>query len=422
VRALIAAGIVAALMTAASPADASTHVRYGIQDDAWLEYGPGTLAQRLAKIDSLGVPLVRFTLHWDVIAPRRPAHPTSPADPAYDWRLSDAVLNGLRAHGLTPVVTLLGTPPWANGGRAANYAPTRAADFGRFVRAAARRYSWVRYWLVWNEPNQQRWLRPSSPKIYVQRLLNPAYAVIHSQIPGAKVGGGVTAPRAGTGGVAPVTWILAMGAAGAHLDAYAHHPYPSSPAETPFSGGCERCLTITMATLQRLVTTVTRVFGPKRIWLTEYGYQTKPPDPFGVSLAKQAAFIGQAALRAYEAPRVDMLIQYLYRDEPTLARFQSGLLFLNNRVKPSLRAFELPFAEKSRDGSRVVVWGQIRDGAGARPYRIEVYRDGGWLPLGGTALTGAAGFFARSVAAPPGTLLRVWSLRESFASLPLRVA
>ena len=241
VRALTVVGLLAVLLAAVSPAAASTRIRYGIQDDAWLEYGPGTLEQRLARIEALGVPLVRFTLHWDQIAPTRPADATSPDDPAYDWRLPDAVLNGLRAHGLTPVVTLLGAPPWANGGHPANYAPTRAADFGRFARAAARRYSWVRYWLVWNEPNQQRWLRPASAKVYVQRLLNPAYAVIHSEIPGAQVGGGVTAPRAGTGCVAPVTWILAMGAAGAHLDAYAHHPYPSTPAETPFTGGCARC-------------------------------------------------------------------------------------------------------------------------------------------------------------------------------------
>jgi hypothetical protein len=415
-------GLLAALVLAlASPAGASTRIRYGIQDDAWLEFGPGTLEQRLARIEALGVPLVRLTLHWDQIAPKRPAAPTSPDDPAYDWELPDAVLQGLRAHGLTPVVTLLGTPPWANRGRAANFAPTSAADFGRFARAAARRYPWIRYWLVWNEPNQQRWLRPSSAKLYVQRLLNPAYAAIHSEIPGAQVGGGVTAPRAGTGGVAPVTWILQMGAAGAHLDAYAHHPYPSSPAETPFTGGCARCLTITMATIQRLVSTVTRAFGPKRIWLTEYGYQTKPPDPFGVSLAKQAAYIGQAALRAYETPRVDMLIQYLYRDEPTLARFQSGLVFQSNRVKPSLRAFELPFAEKSRSGSRVVVWGQIRDGPGPRPYRIEIYLAGGWHAVGGTAQTGAGGIFMRAVTAVPGTVLRVSSPRQQLFSLPLRV-
>jgi hypothetical protein len=421
VRALLVVAVLGALL-AAPTASASTSIRYGIQDDAWLEFGPGTLEQRLSTIEALGAPLVRFTLRWDQIAPTRPVVATSPDDPAYDWRLSDSILEGLRAHGLTAIVTLLGTPPWANGGRASNYAPTNATDFAGFARAAAARYRWVRYWLVWNEPNQQRWLRPTSARVYVTRLLNPAYAAIHARIPAAKVGGGVTAPRAGTGGVAPVTWILAMRAAGARLDAYAHHPYPSSPAESPFSGGCAGCLTITMATLGRLLSTVTRAFGPKRIWLTEYGYQTRPPDPFGVSPARQAAYIGQAALRAYEEPRVDMLIQYLYRDEPTLDRFQSGLLYKNNTVKPSLRAFELPFAEKSRTGSRTVVWGQLRAGPGRLPYRVQEYRQGVWQTVGGTLLTGAAGFFTRTVRAAPGAVLRVWSPRQQLAGLPLRIS
>src|SRR3954468_23887101 len=101
----------------ASSAHASNRVQYGIQDDAWLEYGPGTLEQRLTTFARLGVPLVRFTLHWNNVARRRPKAPTSPRDRAYDWRRPDKILRGLRRHGLTPVVTLVGTPGWANGGR-----------------------------------------------------------------------------------------------------------------------------------------------------------------------------------------------------------------------------------------------------------------------------------------------------------------
>ncbi len=122
---------------AASCAQASPAVRYGIQDDAWLEFGPGTLNQRLATFKRLGVPLVRFTLHWDQIAPRRPGDATSPRDRAYDWHRSDRVLQGLHRYGLTPVLTLVGTPAWANGGKAANFAPPRPRDFRRFATAAA---------------------------------------------------------------------------------------------------------------------------------------------------------------------------------------------------------------------------------------------------------------------------------------------
>ena len=112
-----------AACVAVSSVQASTGVRYGIQDDTWLEFGPGTLNQRLAKFKRLGVPIVRFTLRWNEIARRRPKNPTSPRDPAYDWRRPDRVLRGLHRYGLAPVVTLVGTPPWANGGRTPNFAP-----------------------------------------------------------------------------------------------------------------------------------------------------------------------------------------------------------------------------------------------------------------------------------------------------------
>ena len=142
---------------AATCAQASKGIQYGIQDDAWLQYGPspGTLNQRLATIKRLGVPLVRFTLHWNQIAVRRPKQPTSPTDRAYDWRLPDKVMRGLRRYGFTPVVTLVGTPGWANSGRAPNFAPPHPRDFREFAIAVARRYPWVHYWLIWNEPNKR---------------------------------------------------------------------------------------------------------------------------------------------------------------------------------------------------------------------------------------------------------------------------
>ena len=104
----------------------------------------------------------------------------------------------------------------------------------------------MKRWLVWNEPNQRRWLRPTTPSTYVTKLLNPAYAAIHGRARGAKVGGGVTAPRGSNGGVSPVAWIRGMAASKARLDAYAHNPYPLRPLETPSTGGCDHCETITM--------------------------------------------------------------------------------------------------------------------------------------------------------------------------------
>ena len=415
--------VAVAACVAPSSVQASTGVRYGIQDDAWLEFGPGTLNQRLATFKRLGVPLVRFTLRWNEIARQRPKDPTSPRDRAYDWRGPDRVLRGLRRYGLTPVLTLVGTPAWANGGRPPNFAPPRPRDFRRFATAAARRYPWVRYWLIWNEPNKRLWLRPTRSRIYVEHLLNPAYEAIHAVLPHARVGGGATGPKGAAGGVAPVTWVRGMAAAHAKFDAYAHHPYPSTPSETPSSGGCRNCPSITMATIKKLLILVRRSFGPKPVWLTEYGYQTNPPDTFlGVPPKRQATMLSLAAMRAWRLPRVTMLIQYLYRDEPALSRFQSGLVFTNDRWKPSLQGFRLPFAQMGRRGLQAIVWGQIRGGRpGRKSYRLEVLRRNVWKPVGRARLTNDDGVFIRTIRIKPGALFRIWSPSQRRLSLQLRI-
>src|SRR5215207_10066798 len=104
-----------AFLVNAMRADASPYVQYGIQDDAWLLGGPGTFNERLDQVNRLGVDVVRINLRWDEIAAKRPAKPTSDRDPAYRWAAADVLLGGLRARGIAPVVTLVGTPRWANG-------------------------------------------------------------------------------------------------------------------------------------------------------------------------------------------------------------------------------------------------------------------------------------------------------------------
>ena len=220
--------VVAALQVAA--ASAAPGIRYGIQDDAWLLDGPGTLDRRLDFVQSLGVTTVRFGIHWDQIAPTRPARALASNDPAYRWSSTDAILQGLRARHIEPLVTLYGTASWANGGRKPNVVPTSSTTFADFAYAAAKRYPFVRKWTVWNEPNQRLFLANTSPSLYVERLLNPAYAAIHRANRRALVAGGVTAPRGNTGGYGPLAWVRGMAAAHAKLDAYAHNPYPTRPA------------------------------------------------------------------------------------------------------------------------------------------------------------------------------------------------
>ena len=400
---------------------AAPGVRYGVQDDAWLAQGPGTLGQRLDRLEALGVDIVRFTVRWDAVAPRRPLRALAASDPAYRWQLYDPALRGLASRGIQPLVTLYGTPRWANGGRGPNVPPRVATSFADFAYAAAKRYPFVRTWTIWNEPNQRVMFSPAAPKVYVSRLLNPAYAAIHRANRRALVAGGVTAPRGNTRGVSPLTWIKGMREARAKLDAYAHNPYPTRPGgESPSRGACATCEVISMANLPRLLTEVRRSFGRKPVWLTEYGYQTNPPDRWlGVPPSLQARYIGEAAVRAYRLPQVSLLIQFLVRDEPTLSRWQSGLFTARGTAKPAARAFPFPLAQVSRRGSRVRIWGQVRPRGGAQTYRLQVRTRGAWRWSGRLARTSARGFFSRTITAQRGSSVRLWSPRDRTFSWPL---
>lgn len=393
--------LVAVVLVLAGAARAGPGLQVGVTDDAWLEFGPGTLDERVAELQTLGVQVVRVTLDW---------HEIEAEEGTYDWARDGQLLDALRAAGIEPVVAIWGTPRWANGGRGPNVPPSSAGSIASFARAAAERFPWVRRWIVWNEPNQRRWLLPPSPVVYVTKLLNPAGAAIKGVIPTASIAGGATAPRGGSGGTSPVAFIRGMGRAGARLDAYAHHPHPLSPAETPSSGGCSRCETISMATLERLVDEVRSTFGPRtRIWLTELGYQTRPPDGIlGVTWARQAQFVAMAQLRAYEARGVDLLVQYLVRDEPDLGAWQSGLETVAGRFKPAMASFSLPFVQLARTGLATTLWGQVRPGTGIRAYALQRRAGGRWVGVGGGGETNARGYFTRTVRAGQGTQLRLY--------------
>lgn len=417
------AGVLSLALFVPVGANASSHIQYGVQDDAWLLYGPEAPAKRIQILQRLGVDIVRLTLRWDTVAKTVPIDPRNPDDPAYDWRMYDPILERLQAAHIPVLLSLWGTPGWANDDQKPNYVPTDGDALGSFAYAAATKYPWITRWTVWNEPNVRLFLIPNNPRVYTTKLLNPAYRALKSANPRNLVAGGVTSPRKTPTGVSPISWIRGMRAAHAFLDAYAQNPYPVRPHETPSSGGCWRCTEITMATLPKLITEVKRSFGTRtRIWLTEYGYNSKPPSKWlGVSNTLQARYVGEAALRAYLSTRVDLLIHFLVRDEPNARKWTSGVLTSRGKVKPSFAAYALPFAQVSRRGDRTTVWGQIRPRSGAQPYRLQQFRKGRWGWLGGTRLTTRSGFLRRVVTAGPGVRLRAWSPRDRRYSTALTV-
>jgi hypothetical protein len=97
-----------------------------------------------------------------------------------------------------------------------------------------------------------------------------------------------------------------------------------------------------MGNIGTLIAELDRLYGSQmRLWITEYAYQTNPPDRlFGVSYAKQAAYMKQAHAIARKNPRIDMLLWFLLKDEQDVSRWQSGVIDANGKRKPSFAMFK----------------------------------------------------------------------------------
>jgi putative glycosyl hydrolase len=98
---------------------------------------------------------------------------------------------------------------------------------------------------------------------------------------------------------------------------------------------------VTLGNIGDLFSELNHLYGKgKRVWITEYGYQTNPPDRlFGVSWRRQAAYMKQAYAIARKHPRIDMMLWFLLKDEQSVGRWQSGLYTFAGRKKPAFTAF-----------------------------------------------------------------------------------
>jgi hypothetical protein len=369
--------LVAVFLLCAPAATAAPGLKGGITDSGAAYYHePGDFYPALQE---LGVQVLRAHLNWGGrlgVARRRPVEGTDPDDPAYDWHLYDRIALQAQRHGVEVLFSIFGTPPWANGGGRPVRAPRNADRLREFAYAAASRYSgtWVRkdgvvlprvrYWTAWNEPNLQIGLVPQWQRVGRRWVVQSAvdYAEIcnavvegirTTMLRGSKVACGVTAARGNNNpkglkpSVSPLAFLRAMKAAGARgFDAYAHHPYYGGPAETPATPSPGRG-GVTLGNIDALVSELTRLYGRKRIWLTEYGYQTNPPDlVFGVPWETQAEYVRQSFAIARAHPRIDMLLWFLLRDEPDPERWQSGLISADGERKPAFDAFREALARR----------------------------------------------------------------------------
>jgi hypothetical protein len=333
----------------------------GFQDDPsfrWLD----TRDTNITTASETGASIVRTTVYWNRIAPTRPAIASDPFDPAYQFSDLDEFVRSAAFHGMTVMLSVWGTPDWANGDKGVNYAPTKLSDFQAFATALARRYSglnpgypFVGYYSIWNEPNLQQFLaptydsrgKPKSPLIYAG-LARAGYAGIKAGNRRALVAIGETSPRGRTKpttqrGVqqtlAPALFAKVLSTARpiVKFDAWAHHPYSdlgASPTQKV------RYPNVNLPQISSFDKDLGKWFKRRStpIWVTEYGFQTKPGQPKGVTPAQQAAYLKQSLAMVRKESFVQMFIWFIFRDQ-TVSLWHSGLLNENATRKPSYNAF-----------------------------------------------------------------------------------
>ena len=86
-------------------------------------------------------------------------------------------------------------------------------------------------------------------------------------------------------------------------------------------------------------------------WITEYGHETKPEEPKGVTYAQQAAYVKQAINYAARDPSVTIFIWFIVRDDPTSA-WQSGLVQRDGAKKPAYCHASSPSRSRTTGGTR----------------------------------------------------------------------
>ena len=366
---ILVAGLISAGASASRSQSAARSFSVGLYDDSMTLGAP---EKGFPLMHNLRAQVVRVTLWWRGVAgTKRPANPANPADPAYDWFAYDRAVQYAAKYKIKVLFSIVGTPAWANGQRAAKYAPTKPKDLQNFAAAAAKRYSGtfkpttdgpalpaVHLWLAWNEPNNPIFLYPQYKRVHGRwvplsafsyaRICNAIYDGVHAvQHGAAKVACGGTDPRGNNqprsrrASISPLAFLrMAKRYHLRRFDAWAHHPYAARPSQKPTTKPPSAKTSIILGNLGDLVKEVTRLYGNKRIWITEYGYQTRPPDrTFGVPWKAQANYLAQAFSIARKNPRVDMMIWFLVKDERRLGGWQSGFFTAGGHRKPSYTAF-----------------------------------------------------------------------------------
>ncbi|HZI92064.1 MAG TPA: hypothetical protein VFD31_10630 [Thermoleophilaceae bacterium] len=310
-------------------------------------------------------------------------------------------------------------------------------EFARFVEAAGKRYPSVSTWSIWNEPNYPSSLkpvwednRPASEEEMVPAAPRQYRELVDAAWSGLSASGhanhriliGETAPRGGKNprklgnAMMPAEFARELYCVDGNLEpwtgaaarergcpetaeqrsafrsehpglfrsqGWAHHPYSLARGRWRLpTWRHELADNVAIGNLSHLTRTLDRSAAAwggdarKSIWITEYGYQTTPPDPVaGVPPARHGPLYAWGEELAYRDPRVASFAQFLLLDDGPVEGFsgtdprrwvtwQSGLFDAADRPKSFERDYRLPLHLDQGAGS-VRVFGGMRSAPSA---------------------------------------------------------
>jgi hypothetical protein len=387
-------------------------------------------------------------------------------------------------------------PAWAiphgeptNQGERLGLAPD-ASDFGQFVKAAGRRYSGsygdlprVDNWGIWNEPDLSSWLNPwhrgsqALQPIEYRGLVNAAWNGLEASGHSPSTDTILIGELANSGYLSPLQFVRGLYCVGSNMQplsggaanrfgcprsgsaasfvaanpglfqvsGFAHHPYSfNAPPNRPYY----LSNWITMYNIGSLERELNGIFstygalpggGQVPMYLTEFGYESNPPNPYVKnSTAQQAAWINQVEYMAWKLPYVRSINQFELIDSrprtqyPRGSRsywgsFMTGLEFWGGKPKPALNAFRLPlWLPNAQHGPSVTVWGQLRPADHTQPQygllEFEPAGAGTFQPLSVVETLSPEGFFQTQVPIPSAGVLQLAWLSPSGTAYYSRAA
>lgn len=175
------------------------------------------------------------------------------------------------------------------------------------------------------------------------------------------------------------------------FDVWSHHPYTSGgPTHSAFD---PRDASLgDLPEMRRLLRAAQRAHhirsrGGVRFWVTEFGWDSNPPDRIAVRVKLHARWLAEALYRMWRND-VSVAVWFQLRDIPDTKTdwgsigqgglfYKTTALYANERAKPAARAFRFPFV--ALPGRRAVtVWGRTTDSR-AHEVAIERRASGHWI-------------------------------------------